>query len=906
MKSGNLIPKRFLVLPAGALTLLGALAGLINLDPASMRSSRAASPAQNFIERAKLLANDGASGDQLGYSVAISGDTAVVGAPFDDTSPDTNHGSIYVFVRSGGGWAQQAKLKASDGAENDEFGFSVAISGDTIVVGAHEDDVGTNTNQGSAYVFVRSGGVWTQQQKLAADDGEAGDDFGFSVAISDETVVVGARYDDIGPETHQGSAYVFARSGANWTRQQKLTASDGSLSEEFGYSVAISGATVAIGARSDRIGTAGFQGSAYVFARSGANWTQQAKLTASDGAANDYFGSSISLSGETVAIGAPFDDLGATAQGSAYVFVSSGGVWMQQAKLTANDGAQDDYFGYSVSISGETAVVGARFDDVNAPNQGSAYVFARSGANWTQQQKLTASDGAASDQLGYSVAISGNTILAGAISGGSGTPGNQGAAYIFATDPLCPSVSGVNPASGCAGDTVTITGTDFTGVTAVRFANNVAASFTINSAATQITTIVPIGAATGPITISKPNCPDAQTGAFTITTCTTPRIVRVIDASGPPGGTVSVPAELVSLGNENALGFSLTFDPAILSNPQAALGSGATAASLNINSSQVGQGRLGMAIALPSGQTFVAGVRQIVVVTFTIASPTTAGGALIGFADQPIAREVVGANAVPLPAAYIPGGVSFGYECDVAPRPNSDGKCTIADWVQCGRFVAGLDTPAAGSEFQRCDCAPRETKGDGRLTISDWVQCGRCAAGLDPIQPAGGPTTPVSLTPLIAGGNRIDSLSEAEPEWGRGLRAVGGTFRRGQINSLTIEFDAQGDENAVGFSLRYDPRLLAFAETALGAVADNAWLIVNAEQAASGRLGIALALPAGDTFAAGKRAIVTLRFHAAAGGRTAVTAVSFDDWPIRRQVANAGGGAMAIACADSVVVVTPR
>jgi hypothetical protein len=370
-----------------------------------------------------------------------------------------------------------------------------------------------------------------------------------------------------------------------------------------------------------------------------------------------------------------------------------------------------------------------------------------------------------------------------------------------------------------------------------------------------------------------------------------------------------VPIELVSQGNENALGFSLTFNPAVLSNPQAALGSGASGASLNENRNQIGQGRLGLAIALPAGQTFAAGVRQIAIVTFTIASSATPGSsAPIGFANQPIASEVAGANAIPLPATHVPGNVSIvlsGFETDVAPRPNGDGRCTIADWVQCGRFVAGLDNPS-GNEFQRADCAPRETRGDGRLTISDWVLCGRCAAGLDPIQPVGGPPGPASLTASSAGSDEAASPAEAESGQARSLRAVNGTFRRGQVNSLTVEFDAQGDENAAGFSLRYDPRLLAFASAALGADANNARLIINSNLAASGRVGIALALPAGERFAAGKRTIATLRFHAAAGGRVAVTAVSFGDWPIKRQVANADGGALMAAGADSVLVITPR
>lgn len=311
----------------------------------------------------------------------------------------------------------------------------------------------------------------------------------------------------------------------------------------------------------------------------------------------------------------------------------------------------------------------------------------------------------------------------------------------------CPTVSGISPASGPAGTTVTITSTNLNGVTAVRFSNNVAATIITNNG-TQIVTTVPAGAVTGPITLSKTGCSDVQTGVFTVTAPPTARTVRVVDERGSPGSTVNVPIELVAQGDENALGFSLTFDTAILSNPQAALGSGAAGASLNANTSQTAQGRLGLALALPTGQTFAAGTRQIIVVTFTIAASTSATGTTINFGDQPIPREIVNPSANPLPATYTAGTVTLttGFEADVAPRPNGNGAVSIADWVQVGRFAAGLDTAANGSEFQRADCAPRDTKGNGAVTVADWVQAGRYAAGIDPLTPAGGPTSPSALT----------------------------------------------------------------------------------------------------------------------------------------------------------------
>ena len=201
-------------------------------------------------ELQKVAASDGAASDLFGVSVAISGDTAVVGAYLDDVVGNAEQGSVYVFVRIGTNWTQQQKLTASDGLAGDNFGISVAVSGDTVVVGAHLDNVGANADQGSTYVFGRSGTVWLQQQKLVASDGAPNDDFGISVAIFGDTVVVGAPLDNVGANADQGSAYVFVRSGTVWSQEQ-LVASDGAANDGLGYSVAISGNTVVVGAGGD-------------------------------------------------------------------------------------------------------------------------------------------------------------------------------------------------------------------------------------------------------------------------------------------------------------------------------------------------------------------------------------------------------------------------------------------------------------------------------------------------------------------------------------------------------------------------------------------------------------------------------------------------------------------------------
>jgi hypothetical protein len=279
---------------------------------------------------------------------------------------------------------RQAKVTAGDGAIFDQSGIAVALDGDMGLVGAYWDD-----DQGSVYVFTRSDGVWTQGAKLTAGDGEGYHRFGRSVDLDGDTALIG----------DYNSAYVFTRSGGVWRQQAKLTASDGTPSGDLGLSVALDGDTALVGDN----------GSAYVFVRSAGGWTQQARLTASDGAANDLFGYSVALDGHTALVGAYGDDDLDFNAGSVYVFTPSSSVWTQQAKLTARDGAAFDAFGFSVVLGGDIVLVGAPGDGQKGPNAGSTYIFTRSGGVWTQQGKLTAGDGAAGDFFGTSVALDGDT-----------------------------------------------------------------------------------------------------------------------------------------------------------------------------------------------------------------------------------------------------------------------------------------------------------------------------------------------------------------------------------------------------------------------------------------------------------------------------------------------------------------
>jgi hypothetical protein len=391
-----------------------------------------------LTEDAKLTASDAAQNDDLGASVAVSGITVVVGAFRDDDNGEGS-GSAYVFVRPVGGWTgaltEDAKLTASDGAAGDRFGFRVAISGDTVVAGAPDAD----GFSGSAYVFARPVGGWagalTEDAKLTASDGAAGDRFG-SVAISGDTVVAGAEGDDDSGSA-SGSAYVFVRPMGGWTgaltEDAKLSASDGAADHGFGVSVAISGDTVVAGA----LGDDSFSGSAYVFVRPMGGWagslTENAKLTASDGAANEVFGTSTAISGSVVVAGAPDAD---GFSGSAYVFARPVGGWAgsltENAKLTASDGVAMESFGTSTAISGNVVVAGAAFGS-------SAYLFVEPVGGWvgslTEDAELTASDGDPADQLGFSIAISGNTVVAGAPSDNVNPGDAAGSAYVFSALP---------------------------------------------------------------------------------------------------------------------------------------------------------------------------------------------------------------------------------------------------------------------------------------------------------------------------------------------------------------------------------------------------------------------------------------------------------------------------------------
>ncbi len=439
------------------------------------------------------------SGDTMvvGAPYEDSGAIGINGNPNDESR--TNSGALYVYIRSGNAWVQQAYIKASNPDVEDQFGWSVAISGDTIVVGSWNESSsapGVNGNQslndsasaGAAYVFVRSGTNWNQQAYLKASNPGAGDLFGYSVAIDGDTIVVGSPYeasaatgidgnqfDNSSP--YSGAAYVFTRNGTVWSQQAYLKASNTGTNDTFGAAVAISSNTVAVAAIIEASASSGINGNqfdnsasgsgaVYVFTRSGTSWSQQAYIKASNVGTEDVFGLGLALDGNTLAVGAFHEDSGSVGvngnqldntlsdSGAAYVFVRNGTTWSQQAYLKASNPHSNDLFGISLDVEGDNLVVSAWNEPSNATGvngsqtnsaalgSGAAYLFRRSGTNWTQGAYIKASNTGAGDSFSTDVAISGETVVIGAESeesGAAGVNGNQndnsisgaGAVYVF-------------------------------------------------------------------------------------------------------------------------------------------------------------------------------------------------------------------------------------------------------------------------------------------------------------------------------------------------------------------------------------------------------------------------------------------------------------------------------------------
>ena len=381
---------------------------------------------KDITEYLSSYASDGAADDRFGCSVSISGDYAIVGAWLKDVGANMNQGKAYIYARVGTDWDLQSEIIAGDGQGFDNFGKSVSIDGDYAIVGAPINNVAGNAGQGKAYIFKRNGSMWAQQSGITASDGAANDIFGSSVSISGDYVIVGAPNKDVGANMDQGKVYIYKRTGVNWAEQTNIVASDGAALDQYGYSVSMSGDYAIVGAPFNDVSFNNDQGSAYMLKRTGTIWAQQAIIFASNGLSSDKYGYSVSISGDYAIAGAN------SQAGNAYIYMRLGTNWNEQASIVASDGTLYESFGSSVSISGNFVIVGAQNKDIG-PNQfqGKAYIFKRTNTNWVEQARFVASDGTAFNRFGGSVSISGDYAIIGADGKENGLNLDQGKVYFF-------------------------------------------------------------------------------------------------------------------------------------------------------------------------------------------------------------------------------------------------------------------------------------------------------------------------------------------------------------------------------------------------------------------------------------------------------------------------------------------
>ncbi|UCD74904.1 MAG: FG-GAP repeat protein [Phycisphaerales bacterium] len=400
---------KFLILNGLRPTPVGAPAGQFHgltalLATAAMLLCTGPSPGQCEIDR--LVPSDPDNTGYFGYSLDMSSPFAIVGAPRSDDC-GSNSGVAILFGNDGSGWVEKHRLR---GTENEQFGCSVSISGDVAIIGAlGNDDHGEGA--GAAYIFRYTGSFWEWDASLSASDGMPTDKFGAEVAIDGDVAVVGAYLDDNDNGTNAGSAYVFNWNGQDWVEEAQLLASDGFSSHFFGAGVAVSGNTVVVGAH--RAPGNNGSGNAYVFRRVGSQWIEQARLVPSDGAMYDEFGLDVAIDGNVVVVGAAEHDFGVDDTGAAYVFRYDGSDWVEEAALHAPDPKLEDYFGTSVAIESDVIVIGSLRDDHLAPDAGAAFLFRHDNATWALETTLVASDGAEYDRFAADLALEDGYLLAG-------------------------------------------------------------------------------------------------------------------------------------------------------------------------------------------------------------------------------------------------------------------------------------------------------------------------------------------------------------------------------------------------------------------------------------------------------------------------------------------------------------
>lgn len=377
----------------------------------------------------KVVPNDGKAEDHFGFSVAIDGKTALVGAFKADAGDLQDSGAAYVYSFGATGWQQQAKLVAEPAYASDTLGGNVALRNHMALLGAsRRDDKGEDA--GAVFAFEKTADSWSQTQILTGVDAQAGDAFGQSIGLTERFLVIGAPHSDA-PHKDSGSAYVYVRDNNKWQFQAKLIADDGVAGDLFGISVAIDGDTLLIGAdlNDEKAENAG---AVYVYVFDGEKWQQQAKLMAQDGANTDIFGVRVALFGDTALISARRDDIEGvgTDAGSAYIFERTEGKWTQTQKLVAPDGKADDRFARGVALNKDTALISAMHQDAQGDNAGALYVFSKQLGQWRYRRKILATDGASEDRFGWNLALtSKHAIVAAPHRDDNGN--SSGAAYIL-------------------------------------------------------------------------------------------------------------------------------------------------------------------------------------------------------------------------------------------------------------------------------------------------------------------------------------------------------------------------------------------------------------------------------------------------------------------------------------------
>ena len=355
----------------------------------------------------QVVPNGLAEGDGYGSAVSVWGNVAVVGSPQDDEN-GANAGAAYLLRRDCSSWVVDRKLVPKEVIAGDAFGNAIALEENRLVIGA----VGSDGGAGAAYVYHFDGNDWGFVQKLPPDPAPSGVKFGTAVALDGDVIVVGA--DEDGEHgTQSGAAYVFRFDGKQWAREQKLFAPDALAFDFFGRAVSVRGDTVLVG-NPFAFTTTTYAGAVYRFHFTGTTWVEEQKLVAVDGQVGDGFGSSVIFDGDTAVIGAPFDNGTRTDSGSTYVFTWNGATWVQRQKLLPPTEASFHWFGHSVSLSGEALLIGEPGDLDSSATPGAAHLFRFDGAAWSLDRTLTADDGAAQDGFGWSVGLFGDRAVFGA------------------------------------------------------------------------------------------------------------------------------------------------------------------------------------------------------------------------------------------------------------------------------------------------------------------------------------------------------------------------------------------------------------------------------------------------------------------------------------------------------------